>query len=375
MSFKTWYGIHKWTSLVSTIFILMLCLTGLPLIFAHEIDHWLGHSVEPPVLDNPPAESASIESILADAGQRRPADAVQFLVADYHEPELLFVRMGESVDANDLTAFFTYDARNGDFLSAYPLGQGFMDVMLRLHVDMYAGLWGTLFLGFMGLLLLFSIISGVVLYSPYMQKLAFGTVRRNRVSRLKWLDLHNLLGIVTVVWLFVVGGTGVINTLSIPIFSQWQATELAGLIEAHDGGEPAENRVSIDKVVKTASEAMPDKALSFLAFPGNNFSTQKHYMAFMQGMTPLSSQIIDIVMIDAETGEVATTKDVPWYITMLLMSQPLHFGDYGGTGLKIVWALLDIISIIVLYSGLVLWWRRRTAKQDWPAKQGQSYAK
>lgn len=362
MNFKTWYWIHKWTSLISTVFILMLCLTGLPLIFAHEIDHWLGHSVEPPVLDNPPAETASIESILVDAKQRRPQDVVQFLVADYHDPELLFVRMGESVAANDLTAFFTYDARTGEFLSSYPLGQGFMDVMLRLHVDMYAGLWGTLFLGFMGLLLMFSIISGIVLYSPYMQKLAFGTVRRDRTSRLKWLDLHNLLGIITVVWLMVVGATGVINTLSIPIFGQWQTTELAQLIDSYEGNKQVNQSVSIDKIVNTARETMPDKALSFLAFPGNNFSTQKHYMAFMQGKTPLSAQIIDIVMIDAETGKVATTKDVPWYITVLLMSQPLHFGDYGGLGLKIVWALLDVITIIVLWSGLVLWWRRRQTK-------------
>ena len=32
---RTWYLVHKWTSLISTIFLLMLCLTGLPLIF-HE---------------------------------------------------------------------------------------------------------------------------------------------------------------------------------------------------------------------------------------------------------------------------------------------------------------------------------------------------
>ena len=54
---------------------------------------------------------------------------------------------------------------------------------------------------------------------------------------------------------------------------------------------------------------------------------------------------------------------MPWYMTALLLSQPLHFGDYGGLPLKILWALLDIIAIIVLVSGLQLWWlrRRRTA--------------
>ena len=45
----------------------------------------------------------------------------------------------------------------------------------------------------------------------------------------------------------------------------------------------------------------------------------------------------------------------------LLLSQPLHFGDYGGMPLKVIWALLDIITIVVLISGLYLWLGRRTS--------------
>jgi uncharacterized iron-regulated membrane protein len=47
------------------------------------------------------------------------------------------------------------------------------------------------------------------------------------------------------------------------------------------------------------------------------------------------------------------------YVKTLLVSQPLHFGDYGGLPLKIIWALLDLISIVVLGSGLYLWLGRR----------------
>ncbi len=43
----------------------------------------------------------------------------------------------------------------------------------------------------------------------------------------------------------------------------------------------------------------------------------------------------------------------------LSLSQPLHFGDYGGLGLKILWAVLDLITIIILGSGLYLWVARR----------------
>ena len=50
---------------------------------------------------------------------------------------------------------------------------------------------------------------------------------------------------------------------------------------------------------------------------------------------------------------------MPWYVKALKLSQPLHFGDYGGMPLKIIWALLDIATIVVLASGLYLWLSRR----------------
>jgi len=43
------------------------------------------------------------------------------------------------------------------------------------------------------------------------------------------------------------------------------------------------------------------------------------------------------------------------------MSQPLHFGDYGGMPMKVLWGLLDGLTIVVLGSGLYLWWVRRRA--------------
>lgn len=356
-SIKAWFLVHKWTSLVCTLFMLLLCVTGLPLIFAHEIDHWLGRSIEPPErADN--AARADIDAMIADALARRPGEAVKFVVADPEEPEIVYLTLGETVDAVEASAFYFYDARTGDFLHEYPLGEGVMNVILRLHIDMFAGLPGTLFLGFMGLLLVVAIVSGVVLYGPYMTKLRFGEIRRNRSPRLKWLDVHNFLGIVTLVWLLGVGATGVINTLSIPIFGQWQATQLAEMAAPHAGGAAPE-RVSAAKAIAAAHEAAPDTALSFMAFPGNPFATDRHFVAFMQGTTPLTSKLLVPLLIDAGTGEVLEKRALPWYVSALLLSQPLHFGDYGGMPLKILWALLDVLAIFVLGSGVYLWLKRR----------------
>lgn len=368
---RAWFQVHKWTSLVSVLFLLMLCITGLPLIFHHEIDHALGYSVEPPEL--PGVERrASIDAMIADAHTRNPGDAMQFLVGDPDEP-VWFIRLGESVNGA-ITAFDTYDARTGDLLNVYPLGQGFMEVIVRLHVDLFAGLPGMLFLGFMGLLLVLSLVSGAVLYGPFMGKVSFGTVRRERSARLKWLDMHNAVGIVTLVWVLVVGATGAIHTLGGPIFGKWQAEGLTELTRSATGARPSTSlasgpasgvavvpstRVSIDRVVSAASDAVPEHAVSFMAFPGNAFAGPQHFVAYVQGTAGLDRYLLRAVAVDAGSGRVTGVRPMPWYVNLLMLSQPLHFGDYGGMPLKVLWAALDVLAMVVLISGLVLWIKRR----------------
>ncbi|MFX8102561.1 PepSY-associated TM helix domain-containing protein, partial [Acinetobacter baumannii] len=77
-----------------------------------------------------------------------------------------------------------------------------------------------------------------------------------------------------------------------------------------------------------------------LAFPGTPFSTPSHYAAFLSGDTPLTSRILQPAIIDAASGEVVAVRQMPWYAVALFVSQPLHFGDYGGLPLKIIWAVL-----------------------------------
>ena len=47
------------------------------------------------------------------------------------------------------------------------------------------------------------------------------------------------------------------------------------------------------------------------------------------------------------------------FLPETVFSQPLHFGDYGGLPLKIIWALFDVAAIVILGSGLYLWLVRR----------------
>lgn len=351
------YLIHKWTSLICTGFLFLLCLTGLPLVFREELALWLGDAVEPPQLVEQ-AGAVSLETLVQEAHARRPQDAVQLLSRDEDHPAW-FVTLGATPEAIENSAVFMFDARNGAFLHEIPIQQGLIHVLLTLHVELFAGLPGTLFLGAMGLLFVTSVVSGVVVYGSFMRKLPFGTMRRERSPRLAWLDLHNLLGIVTVLWALVVGGTGVVNTFARPLVGYWQATELAQMTASWKEKPIPLVQRTVDDVVATAEAMEQGRTTSVIAFPGTLFASPHHYTIFMRGQTPLTARLLKPLLIEAATAEVSAARDLPWYLTGLLLSQPLHFGNYGGMPLKMIWALLDFITIMVLLSGLYLWWKKR----------------
>jgi uncharacterized iron-regulated membrane protein len=354
---RIWAWAHRWTSLVSTIFLLLLCLTGLPLIFHHEIDEWLGYAPQSrPV----PAESrkATVDVIAAAALARDQGAVLQYLAWDKDEPGFVIAYTNRAVDGPPdntvVTAFDAYDAH-----PAGPVGTGPMLVLLKLHTDMYLGLPGKLFLGGMGLLFLIAIVSGIVLYWPFTRRLDFGTLRRKSSRRVRWLDWHNLLGITTLIWAIVVGATGAINTLAEPMLAQWRATELAAMVAPYAGAPPPSRLASLDSVVAEAVKAAPGMEVAFIAFPGTPFSSSHHFAAFMRGDQPLTSRLLKPVLLDGASGAATDARELPLYLKALFVSQPLHFGDYAGLPLKIIWAVLDVVTIVVISSGIYLWGARK----------------
>jgi uncharacterized iron-regulated membrane protein len=337
---------------------LLLCLTGLPLIFSHEINHWLGNEAEAP--DMPMnAPLASMDGVLASAKALYPDRVVQFIFRDIDEDKTWTISLGNTATSEDGNKFVTVDARTAKVLQEPKFDEGFMYVMFKLHVDLFAGLPGMLFLGLMGLLLVIAIISGVVLYAPFMRKLAFGEIRRDKTDKLKRLDTHNFLGVVTLVWVLVVGTTGIINAWGELLIKYWQFDQMTAMVAPYKGLPPPTTYGSLQAAVEVAQQREPAMKLGFIAFPGTAFSSPHHYGVFMRGTTPVEARLFKPVLIDAQTAKLTDSRELPWYLTMQLVSQPLHFGDYAGMPMKILWTILDIFTIVVLWTGLMLWWKKR----------------
>ena len=366
---NTWRVVHTWTSLISTAFLLMLCVTGLPLIFAEEI----AHAFDPA----PAAETgarAPLDGIVAAARRAHPDRIVSGVYVDPEHPVVtayLVRSWQDQVDHPSDVVSAAFDATTG---AAHPAGanpaEGFMTLMFRLHVDMFAALPGQLFLGVMGLLFVAAIVSGVVVYGPFTRTLAFGEVRRQGRPRVRWLDLHNLLGIVTVAWAGVIGITGVMNELTGPLYARYMATDVARLTAPWAGQAPLARDArlaSVDGTMARVARAFPDRRATFVAWPGNPYGAPHHYFVWTQGTSAIGAHINTPVLVEARSGRVVAAAPMPWTLSAIELSRPFHFGDYGGLPLKLLWALFDLATIVVLASGLYLWAVRRPRRARAPA--------
>jgi len=377
-SIKAWAFVHKWTSLVSTAFLLMLCLTGLPLIFHDEIDRL---TEEQPAFGMPGVGSSGtapgllpLDDMLARALANRPGEVPLYMAFDNDQPSMA-ITTGPRPDAPAAEMTIqSFDRSTGELIGAVNEDSvtgvdAVMHVLLELHTDMFLGLPGMLFLGVMGLCFVAALVSGVVLYAPFMRKLDFGTLRTSRATRTKWLDYHNLLGIAALAWMLVVGVTGVINAFAVPIEAAWKANELAAMTREYAGRAPLDpaRYGSLDTAMAAARAQLPGNNPQFIAFPGGTFSSNHHYAVFFQGATPLTERLLTPALVDAETGAFTAARPMPWYYQALSLSRPLHFGDYGGLPLKLLWAALTLFTIHVLATGLYLWLAKRKASAPAPA--------
>ncbi|NUU04616.1 PepSY-associated TM helix domain-containing protein [Herbaspirillum robiniae] len=354
---RGWYAVHRWTSLICTINLLLLCVTGLLLIFHHEIDELLGQDAHPAAVaegaPRPTLQQLVNKTLAANPGTAMQSlsffgeDGEHFVGVRVGPPGAASLREGKSV---------FYDAASGE---THNIGGGdtFTGFILKLHVNLFLGFPGQLFIGLVGIVFVLSMVSGIVLYGPFMRKLAFGLVRFGRQVRIVQADLHNLSAIAVMVWALVVGLTGTFLSLSPLIIGIWQKTELADLVRTLPATEP-KALVAPDRAVQVANAAVPGKDLAFVFYPGTEYATKRHYMVVLRGHTELEKRVYNIAVVDAETGALADSRGMPWYMQVLLLSGPFHFGDYAGMPLKILWALLTVLTTLATVSGFIIWMKR-----------------
>ncbi|WP_084197470.1 PepSY-associated TM helix domain-containing protein [Solimonas soli] len=364
--FNLW--LHRWTSLIATVPFLVLCLSGTVLIFHEEIDDATGIVPTAQAADAPqrPIAEGIANVLAAHPGER----ALSIGIDPEHHPGVLLVVTAAAAE----TTFDHATLRFADLATAQPIGESdpaktLTGFLLELHAQWFLGPLGEVIGALIALLVFLSLLSGLVVYAPYVKRIAFGVLRRGRGARLLQLDLHNFIGAIVLGWALVVTVTGFLLGFSTVAIMVWQATELgamraqAGRMAPVDALRPP---ADADRAIAAAlAKAEDGRQVTSLIFPDTSFSTPRHYTVLLNGRSGIERRLFTAAIVDAGSGELTTYAEPPTYLKAIILSEPLHFGDYGGLPLKLLWTACTWLTLFITANGAWLWWdrrRRRAAK-------------
>lgn len=361
---RRWTTLHRWSSLFCTLNLLLLSVTGLLLIFHHEIDELLGSVPEAHATSG---TMQPLEKLVQAARDAKPGWHPMVYSEDEDHPGRVYVSMApEGVSDLSKSKPVVLDGFSGT-IADVKLDETFSYQVLMLHANLFAGFFGELYLALVGIAFFTALISGTVLYVPFMRNFLFGMIRRDRGSRIKQLDLHNLIGIATLAWCGVVCLTGIILELSKPLLMIYQRSGLAAMTAPFKDRPAPQKIVPVDQAVLAAKAAWPGHKLKFAVFPGTQLSGDHHYTFFMAEESGLAKRVPKLTLVDAATGQLTVARNAPWYIQALFVSGPLHFGDYAGLPLRLIWAAFTVLTIILCITGLWLFILKLKNRQDAPA--------
>jgi uncharacterized iron-regulated membrane protein len=342
-------AIHRIAGLVVSINLLLVTLTGIVLIYHHEIDDALGNSPR----SSGGEGTLPLAELIGRARAAKPsANPISLFQDQEDHPGIVYIGMAEGHRRFEGSTFLVLDQHDGRIVDAPEFDETFVGVVYLLHARLLAGPLGSYLVGLVGIAYLLTLVTGFLVYGPMMRRFSFGMLRTDKHRRTLFADIHKWLGAATFGWNFVVAFTGIVLTLGVPMLQLYSATELAEVGRPFAEEPVVTDLSTIDAAVDSALRAAPGKDWSFISLPGSELASTRHFSLFLEGGEGIESRMRSLALVDARMPSSVDYRELPWYLRALMLSEPLHFGDYGGWALKLVWAVFSIITVVISVTGV-----------------------
>lgn len=258
-------------------------------------------------------------------------------------------------------------------------GETLANVIRQAHVRFYFfGANGRIVVGFFGLVLLVSSVTGLIIYFPFMRVnfkkgLKFWQLRKG--FRAGNADLHKFVGIVTLVFNLILGATGAVLGLE-NLLNYYKPLQAAIHPQPEKKLKP-ENLVSqipLDGAMRNAQTALPDFASKRVVLPQ---ASKNHFVFYGNVKGRFERDGASFVVIDANTGEALQTHSAAQVATgvwLYNLNEPLHFGDFAGLWLKSLYFLFGLAATSLGVTGFVILYLRKRQPQ-WTRQRAKSKTK
>ncbi|MCG8296357.1 PepSY-associated TM helix domain-containing protein [Pseudomonas entomophila] len=358
---KLWFLVHSWLALPIWFFVLIVCFTGMLAVVSQEIV-WLAN---PDVRASKPddtAERLSFQQVLDALHKAEPDMAVRFL----NQPDGSHFALNAGVTFPDGSSPTLYVNPYTGAIQGKSPNFNFEAFTRALHgwwlVPFTNGYsWGWYLVSLLGLPLLASLVTGLVVYKKFWKGF-FKLPRRSHGPRIFWGDLHRLAGVWSIWFVATISITGTWfliqavlkdNHISIttepvvPVIAREQVPLTAD-------GSPAP-RIDLDEATRIAQGNIPGLEVSFISVPATAYS---HVSLGGRSWYPLMIQTAAVNPYTRAVDSQFLLGDRSALEFVTESMRPLHTGDFGGLPIKLIWAFFGLLLSLMVFSGLLIWTKR-----------------
>jgi len=350
-------GAHKILGLSLAALMYLICLSGVVAILAHELERW-----EQPGIDEVTQfGAATLDADKIDSSYR------QFLQQQPEKTEHIHVvfprpSIPRLVVENDHKAFFVnHDGSIGDEENA-PWSKMVADLHSHLHLPVNIG---TFITGIMAVVFLALIVSGLLNHTSIFKE-AF----RFRSGGLKSnIDLHNRLAIWGLPFHLMIAMTsayfGLVGIILIVTANMFYDGKQEAILAEVFGPEPELHQqpliADVRNGIKQLQKIAPDSKPIFMTL--HEAGTESQFIEFYT-LTPQRLYYAEAYRFDGYGNfiEKVAAADKATGNQILMSTYRLHFGDYGGFWIKILYVLLGAGLTLICASGVNIWLAKRRHK-------------
>jgi uncharacterized iron-regulated membrane protein len=344
--------VHKWLGLLAGIFILVMSLTGSVIVFDDEIEHFIHRDV---IYQPDSDQSVSLDNAYHSIVEKHGNWDVRFT----HIPK----KSNRAIEAeirrpNDRRYLYIHPV-SGNILRDLNSYNTFSYWMLKLHYTLHAGFLGEVILLIAGIIFIGSLITGFWFYRKAIKRVLTFKIRPHfRDLNSGSSELHRSVGVWALIFNFITAVTGTVIILIIVMTNAKK-----------DGLGPMPNppavEVSIDRLMTKTQQTYPEFNPSYLGMPRQTGGKITLYGNTSSDL-PIHYEFSNYIQFDPKTGvenNAFFIKNQPLSTHLLSVTYPLHFGDWGGIPIKILYCFFGLAPAILSITGFIIW-RNRQQKRN-----------
>jgi uncharacterized iron-regulated membrane protein len=348
---RLWFQVHKWIGLALAVLIVPISLTGSALVWHDWLDERL----------NPERASAAAPSLppsaYADAARRfaRPDERLASLAFPKHAGPVVatLARTGRPAAARPVRALLYLDPASARLLDRSASDEGAVRVLHVLHGSLMIPGVGRRIVGWIGVAMLLSSLSGLWLWWPLSGRFTRGLKWRRRATTSD--NLHHQGGFWIALPLALLSFTGA--WISFPAFFAALSGEPAGPSMAERmrrtaAAPAAEVRLSPDEALAAAAP-LADGGLTNLAWPSGPDARWK--VSFARPGGPAE------VTVDDRTAEASPPRPLQPETTARLMRR-IHDGNGMGALWQTIIFIAGLVPALLAVTGIMMWFAFRRRK-------------